>query len=129
VNARRDPVPKAPERELDALYASVPEIDCKGLCVDSCGSMGMAPIEQRRIAERGVRLPLFAAFQDHCPALVDGRCSVYEVRPMICRLWGAVEGMKCPYGCTPDGGYLSDVEGHRLLGRVSVISRRAKEHS
>jgi hypothetical protein len=115
--------------DLDDLYAQVPDVGCKGLCVNSCGSVAMSPEEQRRIAERGVHLPLLAAFVDHCPALRNGRCSVYEVRPMVCRLWGAVEGMKCPYGCQPEGGYLPDAEGHRLLGRVSVISRRAKESS
>jgi Fe-S-cluster containining protein len=25
------------------------------------------------------------------PALVDGRCSVYDVRPMICRVWRLFE--------------------------------------
>ena len=34
---------------------------------------------------------------------------------MICRLWGMVERMPCPYGCRPDGGLLPDGEGRRLL--------------
>jgi Fe-S-cluster containining protein len=84
--------------DLDDLYAQVPDVGCKGLCVDSCGSVAMSPEERRRIAERGVHLPLLAAFVGHCPALRNGRCSVYEVRPMVCRLWGAVEGMKCRFG-------------------------------
>jgi len=116
----------AAERELKGLYDQVPDVGCKGLCAESCGSVAMAPVEQRRIAGYGVRLPLMAAFTDSCPALVAGRCSVYEVRPMVCRLWGAVEGMPCPYGCAPAGGLLADVDGQRLLGRVSVISRRSR---
>jgi hypothetical protein len=59
-----------------------------------------------------------------CPALsLVGRCTVYEVRPMLCRLWGAVEGMRCDRGCLPVGGLLSDVEGGRLL-RASLGVRR-----
>jgi Fe-S-cluster containining protein len=112
--------------DLDDLYAQVPDVGCKGLCVNSCGSVAMSPEEQRRIAERGVHLPLLAAFVDHCPALRNGRCSVYEVRPMVCRLWGAVEGMKCPFGCAPVFGYLSDATGQRLLGQVTVSSRAAQ---
>lgn len=87
----------------------------------------MAPMEQRRIAEKGrVLLPLMAAFENACPALQSGRCEVYEVRPMVCRLWGAVEGMQCPYGCVPPAGYLPDREGQRLLARVAVVSRRSE---
>jgi Fe-S-cluster containining protein len=44
-----------------------------------------------------------------------GRCAVYGIRPMVCRLWGLVEGMPCPHGCRPDGGLLPDTEGRRLL--------------
>lgn len=34
---------------------------------------------------------------------------------MICRLWGAVEGMPCVYGCVPEDGYLTDVEAYRMI--------------
>lgn len=51
-----------------------------------------------------------------CPALgEDGSCRVHEVRPMVCRLWGAVASLPCPHGCTPDGGLLSDADGLDLL--------------
>lgn len=50
-----------------------------------------------------------------CPALVDGRCSVYDDRPMICRLYGTVEVMRCPYGCVPKGGFLPHEVGTRLV--------------
>lgn len=33
--------------------------------------------------------------------MVDGRCSVYVVRPLLCRLWGMVDKMRCPHGCVP----------------------------
>ena len=51
----------------------------------------------------------------------DRRCAVYEVRPMICRLWGLVERMPCPFGCRPEGGLLSDEEGARLLREANRI--------
>lgn len=53
-----------------------------------------------------------------CPLLENERCSVYEVRPMICRLWGLVESMPCPWGCKPDR-YLTHEEGLVLLDRVA----------
>jgi hypothetical protein len=115
---------KVDEAQLTDLYDQVPDVGCKGLCTYSCGSIGMDPLEQRRVAQLGVDLPLFAVFPVLCPALDAGRCSVYEVRPMVCRLWGAVEDMRCPCGCAPPDGHLTRPEALRLLGRVSVISRR-----
>src|SRR2546429_6087610 len=55
--------------------------------------------------------------------LRNGRCTVYEVRPMICRLWGMVEGMQCPHGCVPEGGHLTeDRKSTRLNSSHGYIS-------
>lgn len=34
---------------------------------------------------------------------------------MVCRIWGLIEALECPWGCRPEGGYLDNVEGLRLL--------------
>ncbi|UBU16610.1 YkgJ family cysteine cluster protein [Nonomuraea gerenzanensis] len=116
---------------LDELYAKVPQPGCKGLCVDSCGPVGMNPREHQRIRERGVNIPHYRdalaqlAETGHytCPALKDGQCSVYDVRPMSCHLWGAVETMPCPYGCRPEEGLLPDGEGHALLAQSLDVGK------
>lgn len=57
-----------------------------------------------------------------CPALTaDERCGVYEVRPMVCRLWGAAEPMPCPWGCRPAGGLLPAAESDRLMVQSLVV--------
>lgn len=128
---RRDPRTQTDvHAELDAVYAQVPDVGCKGLCVTACGSMGQTAAEQKRIADRGRLLPLVGHWPDgHCPALANDRCSVYEVRPTVCRLWGAVDapGMRCPHGCVPAEGValLTHEQGRRLLDRVKLISERA----
>lgn len=116
------------DRELADLYAQVPELDCKGLCHTSCGVIECSRREHERIIETsGVRIPTMMEFVEIdragemivCPALgPDNRCTVYDVRPMICRLWGATVPMPCPYGCKPvDGGeLLGEGEGYELLG-------------
>lgn len=54
-----------------------------------------------------------------CPSLTaSGRCAVYSVRPMICRVWGLVREMACPWGCVPDR-WLSGREVQRLLASVA----------
>lgn len=107
------------------VWDAIPATNCQGLCHESCGSIHASDIERRVLAERGVRIPdfdimtVFAALvtQPTCPALIDGQCTVYDVRPTICRLWGAVDDMPCPFGCVPDGGRLTAAAGHKLLGR------------
>lgn len=50
-----------------------------------------------------------------CPLLTpQRRCAAYESRPMICRLWGMVKKMRCPFGCRPSR-WLSDCEADELL--------------
>lgn len=48
-----------------------------------------------------------------CPHLVDGGCSVYEARPMVCRLFGVSEIMPCE-DCKPDHS-LSAADTESLL--------------
>ena len=76
--------------------------------------------EKQRLRQCGVRLiPRAQALLElertgsyRCPALTnDGRWSVYEDRPSICRLWGAQQAMPCRHGCQPDAGLLDDVTG------------------
>jgi Fe-S-cluster containining protein len=55
-----------------------------------------------------------------CPYLTEeNRCEIYENRPAICRLYGAVEDLRCPYGCRPDR-LLTGLEGAELLLAVTA---------
>lgn len=115
-------MPPEPPFSLEDVYALVPAVGCKGLCQDSCGPIAMSVEEDRRVRIRGFAIPpmmdAVAALERgedfYCPALVDGHCGVYDVRPTICRLWGATESMPCPHGCAPDQP-LTREESHELL--------------
>ena len=88
---------------MEELWDRIPRVRCKGLCQDSCGPIAMSMAEQERIRARGYDIPpmadalaALARGEDYyCPALVQGRCAVYEDRPTICRLWGATTSMPC----------------------------------
>jgi len=121
------------EHELRKVYAQVPELDCKGLCQESCGPILMSDVEELVMIEAcGGQLPVMPTarsghLQNACPLLTqDGKCSIYQSRPLICRLWGAVDHpmMRCPHGCKPRAGLLPDRLSRRLLARVEEISRR-----
>lgn len=124
--------------QLQAVWDEIPDAGCKGLCADACGPVGASPVEIALIEARGVNLEdpanaLLDVVMGHeakdCPALVDGRCSVYDIRPTICRLYGSAEPLQCEHGCVPVGGLLTPEQSHRILNRslqVGQASSRAE---
>lgn len=133
---------------LEQIYDSLPDIACKGLCDDECTLVSGSELERERIRERGIDLGpaiasrragrSIAAFvasglhQYRCPALSPfGTCRVHDVRPLICRAFGVVDGyLICEHGCVPDGtidaaqlaAMLDEVE--ELSRQVTGVSRR-----
>jgi uncharacterized protein len=96
---------------LDVVYSAVPEVRCRGLCADQCTTLAVAPAELARIAKAGGRIHAVGDMDPSllgaaCPSLRDGRCGIYRDRPLICRLYGAAQGLECPHGCQPAGGHL-----------------------
>lgn len=109
----------AKRRRLDSLYAEMPTLDCQGKCAESCGPIVMSRVEWERIIEKVGAEPHGGADLT-CPLLTDERCTVYSIRPTICRLWGLVESMPCPWGCKPSR-VLTDVEGFAFLERAGAM--------
>ncbi len=88
-------------RAVESLYAKLPEVSCKGLCQDACGPVFMTPFEMDRIVARIGHRPVPSS--EVCPLLgKDGRCSEYDLRPAVCRIYGATPGLTCPHGCGPE---------------------------
>ncbi len=121
---------------LDRLYARLPTIQCKGLCVEYCGLVPMYQIEINRIAERTGERPRVALNASNpprghivlqegvCPLLTAaGRCSVYDIRPAICRMFGTAKDMLCPHGCRPNR-WLSDKESRSIMRKIKAIEER-----
>jgi len=84
---------------LDRAYALVPSANCKGLCQESCGPIVPSFAEAARIKERHGKVVDFDRKTLRCTLLVNGKCSVYADRPLLCRLFGVVEKMPCTFGC------------------------------
>lgn len=122
--------PVDPERikALRALYASLPKINCRGLCHKACQTrIDMSVTERARIEMvTGEEVPGWMRTEDGvpCPLLqLNNRCSVYQIRPMVCRLWGLAvtdSAMSCHHGCEPERR-LTDVEVMDLMMRSYEI--------
>ena len=107
--------------ELLAIYDSLPRIDCQRRCHGTCGPIVMSALEWDRIAsQHGGRT---CEGDLVCPYLerASGLCGIYDSRPLICRLGGLTEALRCEFGCVPES-VLSDVEVEALVERVQALS-------
>jgi Fe-S-cluster containining protein len=115
--------------EVAALYARIPKIECRQKCQVFCGAIiqvGAYAEAERPEIERAVRDAKIVrpdgASPLVCHALdVHGRCTIYAVRPAICRFFGVTEGMTCPHGCEPER-LLSHAEMTEILNALAAIA-------
>ena len=93
----------------------LPQLVCQRKCQDSCGPIQATPRERMHILWTHHRVLAPDHTGTRCRLLTEsGDCAVYADRPMICRLWGVVETMRCPHGCVPER-WLTDEEGFAYL--------------
>lgn len=105
---------------LEKIYTKIPKIECKGLCHQYCGIIPMSRMEMTRIVESVGMVP--QQEEASCPLLdSENRCSQYSIRPSICRIWGLVKRMQCPYGCLPER-FLADSEARLIINEVNALS-------
>lgn len=120
--SKRASRPKIPPKALRDVWAKVPGMkDCKGLCSDSCGPIPVSSLERSILEERtGKELRADGPGFD-CALLRNGLCTAYAVRPLVCRIWGAVEGLPCGHGCEPER-VLAAEEALALFKEVEEIA-------
>lgn len=107
--------------EIDLLYATLPHIECQRRCQKYCGIILMSKAESDRIAKRIGRAPQHTNDLS-CPMLsLMGNCTIYDIRPAICRIYGLTKSLQCEFGCTPDR-WLDDQEASILVRQIHKLS-------
>lgn len=93
---------------LSEIYARIPKVEgCKTGCSDCCGPVPMEDAEAGRIVSPilledsplGKMTPTKAGCLT-CAFSTTSGCAIYGNRPLVCRLFGAVDHprMTCPHG-------------------------------
>ena len=123
--------------ELQAIYDQVPEIACERKCAPACSMIPIHPLERIEIAKYtgrkvkvcdtnwGMTYKNFLVMKAKTGSVVcryfrRNKCSIYPVRPLICRFYGVTEGLRCPFGCEQEG-MLTDKEAHELIKQLNEI--------
>ena len=106
---------------IQKLYEKIPSFRCKEGCTRCCDNwVQFAPEEEKRCGGFDFSSPV-------CPKLIDGKgCSVYEDRPLICRLFASCEPMPCPYGYAPENP-LSAEETKAILKEYLKLKKEQED--
>jgi Fe-S-cluster containining protein len=110
---------------MKEIWDKVPPVSgCKGLCADSCTNVPVHPVEAYYLIERhggeltktlhpandpdnpaAMEMPTLGSNFKPCMFLnQDRRCSIYEDRPLVCRLFGHhALTLRCVHGCKAEG--------------------------
>jgi len=113
-----------PGKLIKRLYKQIPSFECIPGCTSCCAFVYFSQWEWKRIPEHKRKSTTYA----ECPYIDEGGCSIYTLRPLVCRMFGAVNDtrMLCPYGRGPLV-ILTAGEGQSIMKEyLAVIYHSAK---
>jgi len=93
------------KKRLDSIYAQIPDFECKH-CHECSGPIVWFKPEEIIIRDylkehnmEYVKWSIeeFVKHKMQCPYQKNDRCSIYQVRPIVCRLQGNVPDLPCKH--------------------------------
>ena len=105
--------------EIKELYKLIPKMVCKEGCSDCCG-----PIPYSRSELTSMGSPPVFGDDFTCQFHKNGKCEVYDKRPLMCRLFGVVDTpiLKCPHGRKPNF-QLSEEAANAITQKYIIIMK------
>jgi len=110
-------------RRIDQLRRQIPDFACEPGCHDCCGPVTASSEEMARLPRRSDAHHDAALAQWNCVHLGPAGCTVYDERPLICRLFGTTASLPCPRGRGPASATAPDVEKqvHKLIASTRQV--------
>jgi len=100
------------------LNIKLPQMRCDEHCGACCGPVICSETEidliERYCVENGIVPQNEKTWT--CPYYQKGRCAIYPVRPLLCRLFGHVDRMVCPRGYNRN---ISQEKEERIMSRYA----------
>ena len=144
--------------KVQEAWSIIPVVECQKKCQNSCAQIRCSLSELNLIKKfckaNGLKYINVNGANNHmlkqslkgkvtsddlmCKYLKDGTCTIHEVRPAICRLFGAADDLPCPHGCKVVGTVMKSKDAHALINNgilemdrnasvnIGVARRRAK---
>lgn len=103
--------------KIDDLRRQIPRFACVPGCHDCCGPVTASSEELARLPVKSDAEHEAALAEYNCVHLGPQGCTVYDQRPLICRLFGTTPNLPCPRGQGPETPIEPAVERqvHRLI--------------
>lgn len=76
--------------------------ECIPGCHDCCGPVTASSEEMARLPAKSGAEHDLALAEWRCVHLGEHGCGVYDERPLVCRLFGTIDTLRCPHGRKPD---------------------------
>lgn len=122
--------------QIQKIADRIPAFECIPGCTDCCGPV---PFSASEWAAVPVKKPmpttdtaellaqLYQGVSVTCPyAVKDVGCSIYAQRPIMCRIFGTVEDLRCPHGKRPEQ-LLTIMQGKTILRHYLRVRKEEKE--
>jgi Fe-S-cluster containining protein len=87
---------------VDRLREQIPSFECVPGCHDCCGPVTTSSEEMSRLPVKSDAEHDAALDELSCVHLGPKGCTVYDERPLICRLFGTTPKMPCPNERRPE---------------------------
>lgn len=107
--------------KLHAIYKQIPTVKCKEGCSECCGIVPFLDIEWNKLDNP--KKPWFTGTT--CNFLKDGKCSIYDNRPFMCRLFATCDEeplLRCPFK-KPSKLLLSKEKSQHLKEQYSKLGK------
>jgi len=92
----------ANSQKIRDLRRQIPSFACVPGCHDCCGPVTTSSEEMARLPRKTAAQQDAALNELNCVHLGPDGCTVYEERPLICRLFGTTATLPCPNGRRPE---------------------------
>ena len=116
---------------IETLLGTIPTFQCVEGCHDCCGPVPASRLEWKRIEQRtGMSWTHYMKEVERrsksdalsCPLLADGKCSVYDIRPAVCRVFGSSLHARliCPHDRKPEQPMTAEATD-ALMDKISAL--------